>query len=73
MPPQNRIGRDDRGDLPQPATPQPMAAHAQPTPVVIAQSQAPSPQLLSQDAVLFDQVCQGLLLPPIQPAHERSE
>src|SRR4051812_20496490 len=62
MPPQNRVGRDEGGDLTPPATAQPVPAHGQPTPLVIAQPQAPSPQLPPQDAILFDQIRHGLLL-----------
>ena len=45
MPSENGVGRDDRGDLTQPATAQPVPAHGQPTSLVIAQPQALAPQL----------------------------
>ena len=73
MPPQNRVGRDKRGDLSQPATTQQVPAHGQPTPIIIAQPEASSPQLTSKDAILFDQIRQGLLLPLIQPADQRDK
>ena len=73
MPPQNRVGRDDRGDLAQPATAQPVPAHGQSTPVVIAQPHAPPTELVPEDAILFDQVGQGLLVPMIQPADQGGE
>ena len=73
MPPENRVRRDDRGDLAQPSTTQPAPAYSQPTPLVIAQPQAPSPQLTSKDAILFDQIRQGLVLLTIQPADQRGE
>jgi hypothetical protein len=73
MPPQNRVGRDDRGDLSQPATTQQVPAHGQPAPIIIAQPEAPSAQLTSKDAILFDQIRQGPLLPLIQPADQRDK
>jgi hypothetical protein len=43
MPPENRVWRDDRGDLTQPATAQSVPVHGEPPPVVIAQPQALAP------------------------------
>jgi len=48
-------------------------AHGQPAPVIIAQPEAPSPQLTSEDTILFDQVREGLLLALIQPADQCDE
>jgi hypothetical protein len=42
VPTQQRIGGDDRGDLAQPPTPQPVRPNGEPPPVVIGQVQAPS-------------------------------
>jgi hypothetical protein len=61
------------GDLSQPATAQQVPAHGQPAPVIIAQPEAPSPQLTSKDAILFDQIREGLLLPLILPADQRDK
>ena len=55
IPPQNRVWRDDRGDLTQPATAQPVPAHGEPTPLGIRQPQTPPTQLTPKDSILFDQ------------------
>jgi len=73
MPPQNSVGCDDRGHLAQPATAQPVPAHGESTPVVIAQPHAPPMQLAPEDAILFDQVGQSLLLTRIPPADQGGE
>src|ERR1700674_420743 len=73
MPPENRVWRDDRGDLTQPPTSQPVPADGEPTPLVLAQPKAPATQLTPQDSVLFDQIGQGLLLLTIQPADQRGK
>ena len=54
VPAQNRVWRHDRRDVAQPSTSQPIPAHGEPTPVVIAQPQAPSAQVTAKDAVLFE-------------------
>lgn len=45
MPPQNRIGRDDRGHLTQPSPAQAVAAYGQSAAFIIGQPQAPATQL----------------------------
>jgi len=50
-----------------------MAASGEPTTFVISQPRAPSPQLLSQNTILFNQIRKGLILLSIQPAHQRGE
>jgi len=64
MPSQKRVGRDDRREVAQGAASQPVPAHSEPPPVVIAQPESLPTQLPSQDAILFDQVSQGFVLPP---------
>jgi hypothetical protein len=61
MPPQNRVGRDDRGDFAQAPPTQTVAASRQPTPVRIGQPEASSAQLSSKDPVFFNQIGHGLL------------
>lgn len=73
MPSQNRVGRDDRGDLTQSSTSQPVPAHGEPTPFVIGQSKAPSTQLAPKDSIFFDQMGQAVLLLTIQPADQSGE
>ena len=72
MPPKNRVGRDDRGDVLQAATAKPMAMHRQPTAFRIGQA-VPAAHVPTQDAVLFDQVGHDVLLPPVEPAGQRGE
>ena len=68
MPAEQRVGRDDRGDLAQRLTAQPERPHGEPPPVVIGQTQTPPTQLPAQEAVLFDQVGERLPLAALQPA-----
>ena len=72
MPAENRIGRDDRGDVTQAATAQPMPVDGQPPALVIGQAK-PTAHVPAQDAVLFNQVGHGLLLPLVEPADERGQ
>jgi hypothetical protein len=62
MPSQNRVGCDDRHDLRQHPTAQPFAKRGQPSPVIIRQPQTLMAQLGLQDAVLFAQVQDDLVL-----------
>jgi hypothetical protein len=72
MPPKNRVGRDDRGDVMQAATAEPMAMHRQPTAFRISQAD-PAAHVPAQDAVFFNQVGHGVLLPPVEPADQGAE
>lgn len=74
MPPQNRVGRGDRGDLTEPGAPDPLSANRQAVTFVIGQPKAPSAQLASKDSILLDQIDEAVLLPTIQPTRsERRE
>ena len=73
MPPQNRVGGDNRGELAQQPTAQTLPAPRQPAPVLIGQAEASSTQLRSEDPVFFDQIRHGLLLlapPPAGKSHQ---
>ena len=72
MPAQNRVGRDNRGDVTEAATAQPVSVHRQPTAFLIGQAD-PAAHVPAQDAVFFDQVGHGVLLPPVEPADQRGE
>lgn len=48
-----------------------LAAHGQQTPLITGQPEAPSTQLVPQDAILFDQIGDGLQLSMVQPAGQR--
>jgi hypothetical protein len=60
-------GRDDRGDLTQRSTSQPMSTHGEPPPFIIGELQAPPTELTSKDSILFDQVRDCILLLAIEP------
>lgn len=73
MPPQNRVRRDDPGDLVQCSASEPVPACGEPTPFVISQPEPPPTQLSPEDSILFDEVGQGLLLLTAQPAGQSTE
>ena len=70
VPAQNRVGRDDRRDLRQHPTTEPLAEASQPPPFVVGEPQALVAQLRLQDAVLFAQVLDDLVLFVLEPAEE---
>ena len=72
MPPENRVGRDDRRDLTEPTTAQPVSVHGQPPAFLIGQAD-PAAHVRAQDAVLFNQVGHGVLLPLVEPADQRRQ
>src|SRR5262245_1747094 len=72
MPPENRVGRDDRRDRAEAATAQPVSVHRQPTPFLIGKADPPT-HVRTEDAVFFDQVRQGILLPLVEPAAQRGQ
>ena len=73
MPAQERIWGDDRGDLAQPPTAQPVRPHGKPTPLVIGQLQASAPQLPAQDTVLFNEIAEYVSVLAVQPPGEDGE
>jgi hypothetical protein len=73
VPSQQRIGRHDRGDLPQCPPSQLKRPHGKPPSVVIGETQAPPTQLRAQDAILFHQVRERVPLLAIQPADQDRE
>jgi hypothetical protein len=70
MPSQNRVECDDRRDLRQHPTAQPLAKRGQPSPVIIRQPQTLMAQLGLQHAVFFAQVQDDLVLFVLEPAEE---
>ena len=58
MPPENRVGCDDRDDVTKVATAQPVAMHGQPTAFLLGQAD-PAAHVPTEDAVFFDQVGHG--------------
>ena len=72
MPAENRVGRDDRRDLTEAATAQPVPVPRQPTAFFIGQAE-PAAHVPAEDAVFFDEVGHGVLLPLVEPADQRRQ
>jgi len=73
VPSQDRVGCHDRCDLRQYASTERLALRREASAVVVGQPHAPSPQLLSKDTVLFDQVLDDSLLVAVEPSSEGHE
>ena len=75
MPGQNRVGRDDRSDLPQHLPPERLPFRGQPAALVVSQahSAATGLDLLFEDAILVNQVLDDSRLLPTNPAGEGDE
>jgi hypothetical protein len=67
MPPENRVGRDDRGDLAQQPSAQAMPRPRQAAPVLIGQPHAASVQLRAEDPIFFNQIRHGRLPLSLHP------
>jgi hypothetical protein len=72
MPPQNRVGRDNRRDLTEAMTAQPVSVPRQPSAFLIGEAE-PATHVSAEDPVFFDEVCHGLPLPLVEPADQRCE
>ena len=72
VPPQDRLGRHDRRDLPQRLETQRTALRGQPAPLVIAEAEAPPPrlELFLENTILFDEVCDHASLATVGPGGE---
>jgi len=55
VPSENRVGRDDRRDLTEPATAYPVSLHGQPTALVIGEAD-PATEARGEDAVFLNQI-----------------
>ena len=73
MPSQNRVRRDDRGDLAQRLAPESLSTHGQPTSLIIGEPEPAAAQLAPQDSILFHQIRHDVLLVPIEPAGESGQ
>ena len=73
MPPEQRVGRDDRRDFAQRPASQPVGSHSEPAPVVIGEAQTPPTQLPPQEAILFDQIGERLPFSAIEPSGDGDE
>jgi len=65
MPAKYRIGCDDRRDLAQSATTEPVSVHGQPTAFVIRETH-PTAKMGAEDAILFNQI-RNARLPLVRP------
>jgi hypothetical protein len=67
MPAEQRVGRDDRRDVAQQATAQPVGQCREPPPIGISETQSPATQLPPEQAILFDQLGEHLPFATIEP------
>lgn len=67
----DRVGRDDRRNAAEDAPPELPTLRSQPSSLVVGQPQTPSAELLLEDPILFDEVLDGPLLLPVDPAGDR--
>ena len=73
VPPQNRVGSDDRGNLAQDPASEAPAADSQSAALVIGQLQRSADQLLPQNPILLSQILDNIPLLPIHPAGEEHD
>jgi hypothetical protein len=73
VPPQNGVRRHDRRDLAQCRASKAVSTHREATPLIIRESQPSAAQLGTQDAILFHQVPDHVLLTSTEPAREGRE
>jgi hypothetical protein len=73
MPSQDRVRRDDRGDMAQDAPSEPVAQDGEPPPIVIRQLERLPTQWASNDPTLFHETRQEASLLAIQPTSQDRE
>ena len=73
VPSQQRIGDPQRPYLPETRPARRLGAYGQPTTLVIGESKSMPFQWLLQDAVLFQQIVDDMLLVPVEPAGRSDE
>ena len=73
MPPQQRVGRRDRGDVPQGRTADSVRSCGQPTAIVVRETQPMPTKLTPQEPVFVDQARDRLPLPAVQPADQHAQ
>ena len=73
VPSENRVGRDERGELVQRAATEPVSQHRQTPALSIVQSQPTAAQLHLQRAVLFAKVGDHIALLTIEPPKQRRQ
>jgi hypothetical protein len=73
MPPQQRVGRRDRGDLPQSRTTHPVRSCGRSAAIVVRETHSLPTKLTPKKPVFFDRVRDGLPLAAVHPATEHSQ
>ena len=73
VPAQDGVRRDDRRDLGQELSTESLALGCEPPALVVGQPETLSAELLLEDAILLDEVVDGLGLMAVDPAHEGGE
>ena len=64
MPAENRVGRDDRGDVTKAATAQPVATNGQPTAFLVSQADLAA-HVPTEDAIFFDTAITAVFMPAV--------
>src|SRR5688572_19598351 len=70
MPAQDRLRRDDRGELAEDPPAERGTAHREPHSLVVGRTKLPATELSSEDSVLLAEVLEDALLVAVQPASE---
>src|SRR5262249_50280524 len=73
VPRQQRVRRDDRGELAHQASSQRPRLRGEPTALVVGETQAPGAELFAQDTVLFQEIVDDVALLLVEPAGERDQ
>jgi hypothetical protein len=73
VPPQDRVGRHNRGQGHEQSATESLAPAGEAPALGVGQSKSSSPQLLLQDPILLDEVVDDLGLVPVDPAREGGE
>lgn len=73
VPAEQRVGGNDGRDAVQSGSPHDFPSNRQSAALVVVESDAPFAELLSKDAIFFDQVVDHVLLPAPDPAGKREE
>jgi hypothetical protein len=73
MPAQDRVRSNDPGQLPEHLPPEDLAFDSQAPPLVVAEQDSLLPELLSEHAILGQDIFEGVLLSAIDPAGQDQE
>ena len=71
VPAENRVRRDDAGDLHPDAPSELLAAHGESTALGIGQAKRPRAQVLPEDPILLPEIRDQIVLVAVHPASER--